>query len=58
MTQSKYLGIIIDNHLNLNENLNRHINVPVPVRLLERLRPYLIVDAIIEVYLSSSSYDI
>ena len=53
VTQYNYLGTIIDNHLNLNENFNRQYKrASARLRLLERLRPYLTVDATIKVYLS------
>ena len=53
MTQYKYFGTIIDNHLNLKENFNSsHKRASTQLRLLERLRPYLTVDATIKVYLS------
>ena len=48
--QYKYLRIIIDNHINLNKNLNS--SSKRDSTLLERLRPYLKVDATIKVYLS------
>ena len=48
-----YLGTIIDDHLNLNENFNRsYKHASTRLRLSECLRPYLIVDATIKVYLS------
>ena len=52
-----YFGTIIDNHLNLNENFNRSYKANTQyastrLRLLQRLRPYLRVDAIIKMYLS------
>ena len=53
VTQYNYLGTIIDNHLNLNENFNRsHKRARTRLRLLECLSPYLIVDATIKVYFS------
>ena len=53
VTQYNYPGTIIDNHLNLNENFNRSYKcASTRSRLLERLRPYLTVDATIKVYLS------
>ena len=53
VTHYNYLGTIIDNHLNLNENFNRsYKRASTRLRLLERLRPYLAVDATIKVYLS------
>ena len=54
VTQYNYLGTIIDNHLNLNENFN-HSYKPANsrLRLLEHLRSYLTVDATIKVYLST-----
>ena len=53
VTQYNYFGIIIDNHLNLNENFNRQYKrASARLRLLKRLRPYLTVDATIKVYLS------
>ena len=52
VTQYKYLGTIIDNHLNLNENFNgSYKRASTRLRLLERLRPYLTVDVTIKVYL-------
>ena len=52
-TQYKYLGTFINNHLNLNENFSRlYKRASIQLRLLERLRPYLTVDATIKVYLS------
>ena len=53
VTQYNHLCTIIDNHLNLNENLNRsYKRASTRLRQLERLRPYLTVDATIKVYLS------
>ena len=53
VTQYKYLGTIIYNHLNLNENVNRSYKLAsTRLKLLERFRPYLTVDATIKVYLS------
>ena len=53
VTQYKYLGTIIDNHLNLNENFNgSYKRASTRLRLLERLRPYITVVATIKVYLS------
>ena len=41
VTQYKYFGTIIDNHLNLSENFNRsYKRASTRLRLLERLRPY------------------
>ena len=53
VTRYNYLGTIIDNHLNLNENFNRsYKHASTRLRLSECLRPYLTVDATIKVYLS------
>ena len=53
VTQYNYLGTIIDNHQNLNKNFNRSDKrANTQLRLLERLGPYLTVDATIKVYLS------
>ena len=53
VTQCKYLSTIINNHLNLNENFSRsYKSASTRLRLLERLRPYLTLDATIKVYLS------
>ena len=53
VTQYNYLGTIIDNRLNSNENFNRQYRrASIRLRLLERLRLYLTVDATIKVYLS------
>ena len=52
VTQYKYLGTIIDNHLNLNESFNgSYKHASTRLRLLERLRPYLTVVVTIKVYL-------
>ena len=54
MTQCNYLGTIIDNHINLDENFNcSYKHASTRLILLERLRPYLTVDATIKVYLST-----
>ena len=54
VTQYNYLGTIIDNHLNLNKNFNRsYKRASTRLRLLERHRPHLTVDATIKVYLST-----
>ena len=53
VTQYYYLGTIIDNHLNLNENLNHSYKcTSTQLRPLEHFRPYLTVDATIKAYLS------
>ena len=53
VTQYNYLGTIIDNHLNLNENfIRQYKRASDRLRLLERLRLYLTVDATVKVYLS------
>ena len=54
MTQCNYLGTIIDNHLNLDENFNcSYKRASTRLIILEHLIPYLTVDAIIKVYLST-----
>ena len=50
VTEYKYRGTVIDNHLNLNENFNRSYRRASTQ--LERLRPYLTLYATIKVYLS------
>ena len=53
VTQYKYFGTIIDNHLNLKENFIRsYTRASTRLRLFERLKPYLTLDATIKVYLS------
>ena len=53
VTQYNYLGNIIDKHLNLNVNFHRSYKLgSTRLRLLERLRPYLTVDATSNVYMS------
>ena len=53
LAQYKYLGMVIDNHLNLNENFDRaYKRASTCLRLLERLRPYLTLDATIKVYVA------
>lgn len=53
VTQYNYLGTIIVNHLNLNENINHSYKPASPqLKLLECFRSYLTVDATITVYLS------
>ena len=53
VTQYKYLGTIIDNHLNLNKNFDRaYKRASSRLRLLENLRPYLTLDATMKVYLA------
>ena len=50
---TRHRGTIIDNHLNFNENLNRsYKRASTWLRLLERPRPYLTVNATIKVYFS------
>ena len=50
VTEYKYRGTVIDNHLNLNENFNRSYRRASTQ--LERVRPYLTLYATIKVYLS------
>ena len=53
VTQYKYLGTIIDNHLFLNKSFNHSFKrTSNQLRLLECFRPYLTVDATMKVYLS------
>ena len=52
VAQYKYLGTVIDNHLNLNENFDRaYRRASTRLSLLECLKPYL-TDATIKVYLA------
>ena len=53
VTQYKYLGTIIDNHLFFKKNFNHSFKcTSTQLRLLECFRPYLTVDATMKVYLS------
>ena len=53
VTQYKYHGTIINNHLNLNKNFSHsYKRANIRLRVLERLRPFLTVDANIKVYFS------
>ena len=53
VTQYKYLGVIIDSHLQFNENFDKsYKSISSRLRLLNRLRPYLTIDAARRIYLS------
>ena len=53
VTQYKYLGTIVNNHLNLNKNFNHsYKRANIRLRVLERLRQFLTVGANIKVYFS------
>ena len=61
VTQYKYLGTSIDNHLNLNEKFNRsYKRASTRLRLLERLRPCLALDVCSKSFFvyDSSNHDI